>query len=550
MDENKKNEMTENEDMHAAAEEHTAEPVGSAAMAEEITRETEEPREQESGSENKKPDEPEKETEDVSGIPEEDSEGDTDADSEDDGKSASEESGAEDEAEESEDDEPESEPEPEPEEEETEPPSTDDLEPGEFDLEEGLLHGEELQRNSPAASRMPVRYYIIAGLVFVALFLIALLVIFAVKGTLAPQIGRVEAFIKRRSTDEFSAHITGASVRDTGVYKNDILLLTDTALLSFSSSAKENVLQAVSCDEPSIAVKKKCILLFDRSGTSVNLIRGSKVVHSFSAPKSILDADTGSNGRFCIAMRDEEYKCSVMVFDPSAYANSGQAQGVEGTTKAKDVNLTYWFSDGYVTDVTCDEECRYIGVSLVRADDAIVNSEFYLVDTKNSDVSSYPVLKFPGEAIAGTTILRDGSFFIVTDSAAYRTIDGELEKVVDYDDDLEIEFTSLSYATSPVILLSSFGLRDSGILMIFDKNGGLKSTVKVEGRAIGLDSSKNGAAVMITDRVLTYTADGLLVGETKLNAACEHIVFKGSFIYLQFGGEMKKFPAFSRPGEG
>ncbi|MCR5782283.1 MAG: DUF5711 family protein [Clostridia bacterium] len=546
MDENKKNEMTENEDILAAAEEQTAEPFGSAATAEEIPREPEDSREPETGSENKKPDEPEEETKDVSGIPEEDSEGDADADGGNDGKSALEESVAEDKAAESEDDDPD----PEPAEEEPEPPAADDLEPGEFDLEEGLLHGEELQRNSPAASRMPVRYYIIAGAVFLAMFLIALLVIFAVKGTLAPQIGRVEAFIKRRSTASFSAHITGASVRDTGVYKNDILLLTDSALVSFSSSAKENVLQAISCDEPSIALKKKCILLFDRSGTSVSLIRGSKVVHSFSAPKSILDADTGANGRFCIAMRDEEYKCSVMVFDPSAYANSGQAQVVEGTTKAKDVNLTYWFSDGYVTDVTCDEACRYIGVSLVRADDAIVNSEFYLVDTKNSDVSSYPVLQFPGEAIAGATILRDGSFFIVTDSAAYRTIDGELEKVVDYDDDLEIEFTSLSYATPPVILLSSFGLRDSGILMIFDKNGGLKSTVKVEGRAIGLDSSKNGAAVMITDRVLTYTADGLFVGETKLNAACEHIVFKGSFIYLQSGGEMKKVPAFSRPGEG
>ena len=86
--------------------------------------------------------------------------------------------------------------------------------------------------------------------------------------------------------------------------------------------------------------------------------------------------------------------------------------------------------------------------------------------------------------------------------------------------------------------------------MTFDRNGELKSTVRVAGRAIGMDSSKKGVAVMLTDRVLTYTHSGLLVGETELDGACDNIVFKGNFIYLQSVGEMTKIGAFRRPREG
>ena len=553
MDENKKNEMIGNEDISAGAEEQAAEPVVSSETAEEkddvITEAETEDIDESVGPEDEEPEdgkseEPEEEPEDISDIPEDDAEGDDDAGSGDDEDAAEEEPEAKHTEPEDEDQGSETNAE------EPEEPEQDDLEPGEFDLEEGLLGGEAIERDRPPIRKTPVKDYIITGAVLAALLLLALLVIAAVKGTLAPHIGRAEAFVRRRSTAAYSAHITGSSVRDTGVYKNNVLLLSDTALVSFNASAKEKLVQAVSCDEPSIAVKKNSILLFDRSGTAVTLIRGNKAVYTFSAPKSILDADTGSSGRFCVAMRDDEYKCSVMVFDPSGYADSGQAPVGEGATEAKDVNLTYWFSDGYVTDVTCDEACRYIGVSLIRADDAVVNSQFYLVDTKNGDVSSFPVFDFPGEAIAGTAILKDGSFFIVTDSATYRTEDGALQKVLDYDDELEIELASLSYDAPPVILLSSFGLKDSGILMTFDRNGELKSTVRVAGRAIGMDSSKKGVAVMLTDRVLTYTHSGLLVGETELDGACDNIVFKGNFIYLQSVGEMTKIGAFRRPREG
>ncbi len=551
MDENNKNDITENEDISAGAGE-AAEESGAFPEAAE---ENESPA-NDAGSAEDRTDEPEDAPEEAPDNADVDSDsGVTDGPESED---------SEDEPVPAEPDEPEeNEPMPEPEEVfsgEAEdapdgvsdvPVADDDFVPGEDGPEAEELHDESKATGSPWFPRMPVRYYIVTGAVLVALFAVTLLVIFAAKGLLTPYIGRVEALFNRRSVSEYSARITGSEVKDAGVYKNNVLLLSDTALVSFNSSAKQKLVQAVSFDEPAVAAKKNCVLLYERSGTAVTLIKGNnKILYSDSAPKSIIDADTGSSGRFCLAMRDDEYKCSVMIFDPSDYTDTDSEVPGVADKQAKNDNLTYWFSDGYITDVVCDNACRYIGVSLIRADNAVVNSEFYVVDTRIADTSSFPKYTLQGETIAGTTILKDGSFFIVTDAACYTTDGGGLEKVAQFDDDLEIEFTSLSFYAPPAVLLSSYGLKDSGRLLIFNKEGKLRSTVNVEGRTIGMDSSKRGVAVMTTDRILTFTSSGLLVGETKADRPYENVVFKGNFLYLQSVGEMTKTGAFHRPKEG
>ena len=394
----------------------------------------------------------------------------------------------------------------------------------------------------------PGRVYVISGAIVFGLLLVALLVISIIKGTFNPAFGRIEAFMRRSSTETFPVHVTGRDVYAAGKYDGGALLLSDTALIGFDRKGSEKIVRGVTFDNAAMAVKKDHILVYDRSGTGFALLKGNDSVYEDSAPRSIIDADTGAGGRFAVAMRDNEYKSSVMIYDPVVYGNRSDIE-YNSPDDAFDVNLTYRFSEGYVTDVACDEDCRFVGVSVIRADDGVVNSDFYLIDTDEQDDSTHPVISFEKEAIAGAKCLPDGSFFIVTDAAVYRVEGGESERMLTFDSSVMIEFASLDYDSPPAVLLTSYGLKNSNILMIFDKRGRFKSSATVAGRAIGMDSSSKGVAVLFTDKTMTYTPGGRLAGVNYLSESCENILFRGNFLYLQSIDEVKLAPAFTRVQE-
>lgn len=145
--------------------------------------------------------------------------------------------------------------------------------------------------------------------------------------------------------------------------EKDAVLVSNTALYVFNSTAKELVNRQHSFSNPVLRSEGAQILIYNQGGTGYRLENRSKTLRKGNADNNIFCGAVAPNGRWALVTKTDGYAARLTAYD------------VNG-----DVLYEYWFSDHYPTSVALNGDGTKAAVTTVSARDGLLVSQLYTID--------------------------------------------------------------------------------------------------------------------------------------------------------------------------
>lgn len=204
--------------------------------------------------------------------------------------------------------------------------------------------------------------------------------------------------------------------------------------------------------------------------------------------------------------------------------------------------------DAFALALAFDDDNRHFATALVESRGGALSSTVYLFETgKDAPVATYAA----DDALpVALRYLSGGALLCVFDTRAV-VIDaqtGQQTAVFEYGTRV-LQSVSAQSDDSLALLFSDIDVSRYAQLLILDPSLTAVGTAELNARALRVASDRTHVYVLADDSVYTYGMDGVLYGQTLLDAEPQRMLTDGK-LYLFAGGDALEFHAPSRPGEG
>jgi hypothetical protein len=260
--------------------------------------------------------------------------------------------------------------------------------------------------------------------------------------------------------DGFPVKITGTIV-SPGNFRSsnkDLVMVGDTGLAVFNSSAKQTVSRQHSFSNPVMKVNGTRALIYNLGGKGYQLESVSKTLVKTNSEQNILAGALASNGSFALITEEDGYCGCLTVYDVG-----GQAL------------YHYWFSDYYPTAVALNHNATKAAVTAISAKDGALVSAVYLLDLSSSQTVE-PFASYMENAMLDVSFSENGTVVAVGDKMT--AVINTLTKTKTNFDYQGLQLSAY-YTDAGRIVLSLSPYKNSGSsrLIVLDKTG--KTVVSV-----------------------------------------------------------------------
>lgn len=378
----------------------------------------------------------------------------------------------------------------------------------------------DAKRSRNGAKLSPFAYGIIIALIFIVVYVVADV---SSGGFIYTANGRFVSLFADRTSKDFSVSTNSDKVYDFEPFNNGFALLTDNGISFVRKSGETSSSQQFTYSSPSIEINGDRAVVYDRGNTSYSLMRNEKLYSQQKTDNRIIDFALSKKDNYAIAVKDEDAKSILFGMD---------ARG----------KIIYQWNcpKGYISDIAITPAGGKVAVTVIDSENAVLCSTIYILDFEYD--SAYAEFEYKAETVLGAKFLSDRKIQVVTDKNVYCISGKEQNVVSEYGTD-DIYFCDFSEKYTAVVT-KDYSRDDYFTLLLFAKNGKLKSSVELNGKVRGLSVSDKSVAVLFSDKTETYSKRGKLVGSIENINHYDDIVLCGNFVYVLSSDSVKKYPAY------
>ncbi|MBR3868612.1 MAG: hypothetical protein IKM66_04790 [Clostridia bacterium] len=376
------------------------------------------------------------------------------------------------------------------------------------------------KRMKDSARLSPFAYAVIIVLIFVFVYVIADI---SSGGFIYTANGRFVSFFTDSSSQSFSVETNADTIYDFESYGNGFVMLTENGISYVKKSGDISSGQQLTYSSPSMEINKDRVVVYDRGNTSYLLMRNENLYSQQKTDERIIDFALSEKDNYAVAVRDQNAKSVLYGMD------------------AKGKVIFQWnCPHGYITDVSITSSGGKVAVTVINAENAVLDSTVYILDFEYD--SAYAQFDYKNETVLGAKFLTNRKIQVVTDKNVY-LISGKEQKVVYEYGTADICFSDFSEKYTAVIT-KDYSHDDYYLLSLFSKTGKLRYSVGINGKVRGLSVSDKSVAVLFADKTETYSKWGKLVGSAENINHFDDIVLNGNYIYVLSADTVRKYPAY------
>ncbi len=364
-----------------------------------------------------------------------------------------------------------------------------------------------------------------------ALILAAAIVFFIVNyhagGFVYTVSGRISSVTHKKSSEKFSVPVDDKTIKAFEPYGDGFVTLSEDGISYINKRGETSFIQQLSYSNPAISICKNNIIAFDRGKTSYTVFKNSNVSLKLSTDENIIDADISSLGDFVIAVRNEKGKNVVYGLDSNG-----------------SVIYEWICPNGYITDAAIFKKGEKAAVTVIDSQNAVISSKVYVLDFNYDE--AYAEIDFKDETVIGLEFLSKDKLQVITDKGVKLIDKKDSETVYEYKNS-KILLSDFNEDRCAVITEDYSG-DDRYFLVVFGKDGELKSETPLTGKVKGLSLSEKSETALFSDKIETYSKKGKLTGSLKNMSYYQRVVSNGKFSYVLSSESIKKYPSFNSPG--
>ncbi len=317
--------------------------------------------------------------------------------------------------------------------------------------------------------------------------------------------------------DGFPVKITGTVV-SPGNFKSsnkELVMVGDTGLAVFNSSAKQTVSRQHSFSSPVMKVNGTRVLIYNLGGKGYQLESAGRTLVKANGEQNILAGALASNGSFALITEEEGY-CGCL----TAYDAGGQAL------------YHYWFSDYYPTAVALNHNGTKAAVTAISAKDGALVSAVYLLDL-GSTKTVEPFAAYTENVMLDVSYSENGTVVAVGDRmTAVINANARTKTNFDYQG-LQLSAYAAD-AGRTVLSLSPYKNAGNSRLVVLDKTGRASVSVNAKENIKAVSLFGETAAALQGSKVDFYSlADASLQGTCAAGADAKAIALQDeSSVYI------------------
>lgn len=358
-------------------------------------------------------------------------------------------------------------------------------------------------------------------LVFLIIYIIA---DFSAGGFLSDVNGKFVSALTSDSSENFSVDVDAENVYAFISYSNGYVTLTEKGISYVDSSGKETARQQLTYSNPSLEMKGKRILVFDRGNNSYSLFRNEEFYAQMKTDSDIIDCAVSKKDNYAVAVRDDNAK-SVLY----GYNASGKV-------------IYQWNCPvGYIADVAMNSSGSKVAVTVINSENAVMSSTVYVLDFEYT--TAYAQFEYPEETVIGSRFLSNRKIQVVTDKNVY-LISGKEQKNVYSFGSADICYSYIADGRYTAVITNDHSHDNYYTLSAFSNSGNLKFSVPLSGKVRDISVSSKSIAVLFDDKTETYSKRGKLVGATQDINYNDEIVINGNFLFVLSSESVRRFSSY------
>ena len=287
----------------------------------------------------------------------------------------------------------------------------------------------------------------------------------------------------------------GKAVKDIYNFGPDLVVLTDTSLQVYNSSAKKLQDTQHGIANPIAEFSDVRMLIYEPNGKNVSVYSATKKLFDKSVDNAITSAAISNSGVYAIATQGTRDASVLYVYN-----------------KASDIMFT-WYSEERISDVAVSPNGRYITVSTLTVNNGVIVTKLYTFDSSSKSQKSLCELK---DEMAVNIAYKDNSqMFLVTDANTYTvSIKGETVNKYSYEQNT-LSGCDIDASNNVVLMLGEYEDLRKTEFVILDGNCNEVANFEFESDVIDF-KAQNNITVLTEYGVYEYDYSGVLNASLEL----------------------------------
>lgn len=265
-----------------------------------------------------------------------------------------------------------------------------------------------------------------------------------------------------------------------GSFKNGLAVAGDSEIKLFTSTGRVTMTTGSEYTNPQICVSDSYILIYDQGSNSFAIYNSFICVYSETLDYPISSASMSDNGSFLIVTKSAEYRSAVRI-----YNNKFKLE-------------TEYLKNDLVISAELSSNGKYAAIASLDAEGGESKVTISVLETKKGNLKSSAVVTdvLPYNIVF---LSSDRIALICSESLAVYDLNGNRKNVFVYPDKL----SRMTYVNGGIALLfDESEASASELLVIFDDNGDLKLTIKIDGNVSDAKMNKDHIYLLCDDKII------------------------------------------------
>ena len=263
-------------------------------------------------------------------------------------------------------------------------------------------------------------------------------------------------------------------------FKNGLAVAGDNEIKLFTSTGRVTMTAGSDYTNPQICTSDSYALIYDQGSNSFAVYNSFICVYSESLDYPISSASMSDNGSFLIVTKSAEYRSAVRI-----YNNKFKLE-------------TEYLKNDLIISAELSSNGRYAAIASLDAEGGESKVTISVLETKKGRIkSSTTVTDALPYKIA--FLSSDRIALVCSESMSVYDLNGNRKNIFVYPNQL----SHMSYANGGIALLFDASEADaSELLVIFDDNGDLKLTNKIDGNVSDVKMNKDHIYLLCDDKII------------------------------------------------
>ncbi len=269
------------------------------------------------------------------------------------------------------------------------------------------------------------------------------------------------------------------------------VLLTETNLYIYNSSAYAMVSEQHGLSSPFIACADNELLLSQRGGNMIKIINTSGIEHIHTTDKPIIDMDIVNGGVFGTATQSEDYQGSLTIYK-------------QNSMQGYDRQFRWSSASSVITDLSISPDNSKVIAASVNSIDGIITSYIHIFDI--FDGSELFKGEYSDEMILETDF-KDGVAVFISDNAV-RSIDISNFSLNEYEfDNKNLYSYDIESADNIAVALTDYSASQSITAYLLDEDANPVFDTKAFDEISMISVYEDGMYVVCENEIVIYSDD-------------------------------------------